>query len=216
MSCLSGTLYIADPADVIQFTSAYNNQYLVERQAAGIVDHICPIPTSSELADPKNVSSSRECYAAAEIIVGFLEEGDWKRTKGKASSSRSHWLDAVLRWFITLMAETLDDLNSYLPNNPKSSRFGPLRANVQSLAATAQSTVDQVEMFLSQHPACCWDDCDLSLKSLQRLTKVAENFASSLTSKEDSAMAQRQLEMTELSIAGSRSAIRRKCNTTSA
>ena len=79
------------------------------------------------------------------------------------------------------------------------------------VADIAQATVDQVDTFLEQHPNSCRNDCADSLWTLKQLAKAANNYAQELAEKESRAMARRQMEMADLSIAESRSAIGCEC-----
>ena len=79
--------------------------------------------------------------------------------------------------------------------------------DVQSLAAIARATGTQVDRYLVEHPLCSPDDCKTSLQRLEHLTNVAEEFAHILMIEEEEARLKRQMEMTELSITESRSAI---------
>ena len=156
---------------------------------------------------PRNSEDRNQPSAAAEVISSFLDQGDWKALKPAAHLCRTHWLDAILRWIVLLTERELERLSVLGP--VETPEFVRDRRAVQSLANVLQSTTDEVDTFLEQHPAHHRADCQGSLRRLERLEKVASNFARVLIDAETEARTKRQMEMTELSITESKSAIAR-------
>ena len=142
---------------------------------------------------------------AAKLITSFLREGDWQSSKSDDQQLRSHWLDAILRWIIMFTASALEQAEN---RNGEFYRLPTYRREgIQMTADATQSAADQVDMFLERYPEYRGEHCRASLHSLKRLAKVADDFARTLNAREWEANSKRQMQMTELSISESRSAI---------
>lgn len=145
--------------------------------------------------------------SSADIVAGLLRRGDWRQAKCGSDLSRVHWIDAVVQYTRALIADSLESEDFRPSKEHEVDAAAECQEKWQMRGDAVRLMADRVNMFLDEHPTFRRADCDASLLSLRRPGEVAGEYASRIRRLEDNVRARRQVDLTDLSITESRTAI---------